>query len=199
MCRVKHYSLGESEPLPKPTHNPWKTLSCKQQYDNPWITVTEAQVLNPAGNPTIYGVTHFKNKAVGILPIDSERNTWLVGQYRYALNEYSWEIPMGGCPLNETTAETALRELQEETGLVAKKLCSLMTLHPSNSVTDELGEVFIATDLCQSDSNAEESEQLMVIKLPLQRAIELTLEGQITDAISVAALLKIAIIGVENL
>ena len=103
------------------THNPWQVLSSAVQYENPWISVREDQVLNPAGGPGIYGVVSMKNKAIGIIPVDAGGYTWLVGQYRYPLSEYSWEIPMGGGPVALDVLESAQRELREETGFTARR------------------------------------------------------------------------------
>ncbi len=172
------------------THNPWHTLSSELKYQNPWIRVREDQVLNPQGGAGIYGVVTMKNKAIGIVPLDSEGNTWLVGQYRYTLNEYCWEIPMGGGPVELDALESARRELREETGLLAARWTHLARLHTSNSVTDEEGFVFLAEDLTQGDSEPEETEDLRLWKLPLAQAIELVMSDRITDAISVAGLLK---------
>jgi hypothetical protein len=102
--------------------NPWTTLSSRPVYDNPWIRVREDQVLRPDGLPGIYGVVQFKNRAVGVLPIDGEGRIWLVGQYRYPLKAYSWEIPEGGSGPSETPEATAHRELREETGLIAGRM-----------------------------------------------------------------------------
>src|ERR1700760_2874642 len=108
-----------------PTHNPWQITSSEEIYDNPWINVTEYQVINPSGNPGIYGKVHFKNRAIGIVPLDDEMNTYLVGQYRFVLGAYSWEIPEGGAPLGSDPLDTAKRELLEETGLKASKWTKL--------------------------------------------------------------------------
>lgn len=173
--------------------NPWTTLSHEEQYDNPWINVTEYKVLNPGGGNGIYGKVHFKNKAIGIIPIDEEGNTWLVGQYRYTLNSYSWEIPEGGCPMNEDSLAAAERELREETGLRAEKWDMILTLHNSNSVTDEVAYIYLATDLEQGESELEESESdLVVKKLPFKEALAMVHNSEITDAMSVAGILKIA-------
>ncbi|MFN3840367.1 MAG: NUDIX domain-containing protein [Cyclobacteriaceae bacterium] len=173
--------------------NPWKTLSSREVYDNAWIQLTEHEVLNPAGGKGIYGKVHFKNKAVGIIPVDRKGNTWLVGQYRYTLNAYSWEIPEGGCPLDIEPLEAARRELKEETGLTANHWQLIMRLHTSNSVTDEEGFIFLAEELAEGASSPEETEaDLIVKKMPLQEAIAMALNGEITDSISVAGLLKLA-------
>ncbi len=173
-----------------PNHNPWKVLSTDLKYHNPWISVREDQVLNPSGGPGIYGVVSMKNKAIGIVPLDAEGNTWLVGQYRYTLNEYSWEIPMGGGPMDVDVLESARRELREETGLLARRWTTISRLHTSNSVTDEEGFVFLAEDLEQGDVEPEETEDLRLWKLPLTEDIQMVMDDRITDAISVAGLLK---------
>lgn len=172
--------------------NPWKTKSIKVVYDNPWLKLEEHQVVNPAGNDGIYGKIFFKNKALGIIPIDEDGNTWLVGQYRYTLDEYSWEIPMGGGPNEIDMLESAKRELKEETGLIAEKWTNIMRIHTSNSVTDEEGFVFLAEGLTEGETEFEETEELHVLKLPLKEAIQKVLNGEITDAISIAGLLKVA-------
>ena len=174
--------------------NPWQTLQSNIVYSNPWIEIRHEDVLNPAGNKGIYGVVSFKNIAIGIIPIDNEGNTWLVGQYRYTLNEYSWEIPMGGGSKNNTVLESAQRELKEETGLIANQWTELMKLHTSNSVTDEVGYVLLAQDLVAGKAEPEETEDLKIKKLPLSEAIAMVMSGEITDAISVAGLLKVAML-----
>jgi 8-oxo-dGTP pyrophosphatase MutT (NUDIX family) len=173
--------------------NPWKTLSGEVKYDNKWITVTEYQVINPSGGKGIYGKVHFKNKAIGIIPVDKDLNTWLVGQYRYTVDEWSWEIPEGGGPAGEPPVESAKRELQEETGLTAKKWKQIIRLHTSNSVTDEEGFVFMAEDLEQGEASLEETEaDLKVWKLPVKEALQMVIEGKITDSMSVMGLLMVA-------
>ena len=173
--------------------NPWKTISKRPIYDNPWINVEEYQVINPGGGQGIYGKVHFKNKAIGIIPIDERKNTWLVGQYRYTLNEYSWEIPMGGGPLDDGILTSAQRELKEETGITANRWEQIMRIHTSNSVTDEEGFVFLAEELEFGDTQLEESESdLKLWKVPLTFAVDMVIKGKITDAISMAGLLKVA-------
>ncbi len=173
-----------------PEENPWQTLSGKLIYDNPWIQVNEYDVINPKGGKGIYGKVSFKGLAIGIIPIDDEGNTWLVGQYRYTLNEYSWEIPMGGVPFDENVEEGALRELREETGLIAKRLEYLSKIHTSNSVTDEVGHVYVARELTEGATEFDETEDLEVRKLPFREALDMVLDNKITDSLSVAGILR---------
>ena len=170
----------------------WKKLSSTLVFENAWIKVREDHVINPGGGENDYGVVHFKNKAVAIVPLDEDGNTWLVGQERYTLAEYSWEVPMGGAPHKEDPLAAARRELQEETGLSAERWSEVMRLHVSNSITDEVGIVYLAEELQQGEADPEETEVLKLRKLPLAEAVHMAKTGLITDAISVAALLRIA-------
>lgn len=173
--------------------NPWKTLSVRQVYENNWITLEEHQVINPSGGNGIYGKVHFRNKAIGVVVLDNEGNTWLVGQYRYVLNAYSWEIPEGGCPLGTLPLDSAKRELKEETGITAARWQPIMTFHTSNSVTDEEGFIFLAEELSFGTNELEETEaDLVVKKLPFTEAINMVMRGEITDSMSVAGILKVA-------
>lgn len=151
-------------------------------------------MLNPKGGKGIYGVVSMKNKAIGIIPIDAEGYTYLVGQYRYALNEYSWEIPMGGGLIEDDILESAKRELQEETGYTAAKWTNIMRLHTSNSVTNEEGFVFLAQELTAGETAFEETEDLHIKRVPFQEAVRMAMNNEITDAISVAGILKVALL-----
>jgi 8-oxo-dGTP pyrophosphatase MutT (NUDIX family) len=173
--------------------NPWRTRAIKPVYDNAWIRLEEHQVTNPAGNPGIYGKVCFKTRAVGIIPLDDQGNTWLVGQHRYTLDAWSWEIPMGGSPLGEDCEQAALRELQEETGLRAGDITRILHLHTSNSITDEQAYVYLARQLQPGETAFEDTEDIEVKKLPLSDAIAMAQDGRITDAISVAGLLHLAL------
>ncbi|KLT64905.1 NUDIX hydrolase [Pedobacter sp. BMA] len=173
--------------------NPWKTLASEVKYDNNWIRLTEHQVLNPSGGKGIYGEVHFKNLAIGILPLDENYNTWLVGQYRYPLKGYSWEIPEGGGPFHEEPLESAKRELLEETGMSAKNWREIQRMHLSNSVSDELSIIYVATGLIQGIPMPEETEQLTIKKISFDEAYQMVLSGAITDSMSVAAILKVKI------
>lgn len=177
-----------------PRHpNPWQTVSTRAAYTNPWIHVREDQVIKPTGGPGIYGVVEYKNIAVGVIPIDDEDHTWLVGQWRYTHGSYEWEIPEGGCPEGESTAETARRELLEETGIVAEKVEPLLTgIQLSNSTTNEVCDVFIATGLSHAEAAPEDTEELEVLRLPLTEAIQMARDGRIRDSVSVMALLALS-------
>ena len=179
------YIYGMSE------KNPWQIISEKEVYDNKWINVTEYDVINPNGGKGIYGKIHFKNIAIGIVVLDDELNTYLVGQYRFATNEYSWEIPEGGGALNADPLESAKRELLEETGLVAKEWEPILKLHLSNSVSDEYSIIYLARQLEQHTAMPEETEQLIIKKIPFEEAWKMVEDGLITDAISVAAFQKV--------
>jgi 8-oxo-dGTP pyrophosphatase MutT (NUDIX family) len=169
--------------------NPWTTTESQVVYENPWIRVREDRVVRPDGQPGIYGVVHFKNRAVGVLPVETDGSVWLVGQHRYPLDQYSWEIPEGGCPEGEDTEACALRELQEETGLSAGRLEPILTTHLSNSVSDEWGVIYRATDLVPGPSEPEGSESLLVRRVAFSEALALVRRGEITDSLSVMALL----------
>lgn len=173
-----------------PVKNPWKTCAVRDVYDNAWIRVTEHQVINPSGGKGLYGVVGFKNLAIGIVPLDEHDNTWLVGQYRYTLDAYSWEIPMGGSPVDTDPLAGAKRELREETGLSAERWTEIMRLHTSNCVTDELGIVYIARGLSLGNPQFDETELLDIRKIGMKEAVAMVMNGEITDALSVAGLLK---------
>jgi len=172
--------------------NPWKKKSSQVVYDNPWISVYHDEVITPTGSDGIYGRVEFKNKAIGIIPLDDENNTWLVGQYRYSIDEYSWEIPMGGGPLAEDRLASAKRELQEETGISAKEWKYLMRIHTSNCVTDEEGFVYIARDLSFGETSFDNTEDLKIKKVALKEALKMVNDGSITDAISIAGILRVS-------
>lgn len=178
--------------------NPWKIKAEILVYNNPWISLTEYDVINPGGGKGIYGKVHFKNIAVGVLVLDQDLNTYLVGQYRFTLNAYSWEMPEGGCPVGLDTLESAKRELLEETGLVAKDWTLLFQMHLSNSVSDELAVIYLARDLQQFEAEPEETEQLQVKKIPFAEMLDMVETGQITDAMTVAAVYKVQLLMLQG-
>ena len=176
------------------TENPWTTLSKEVVYDNKWITLTHEEVLTPGGTKGIYGKAHFKNYAIGIVPIDDDGNTYLVGQYRYPLDEYSWEIPEGGGLREHDILESAKRELKEEVGLLANKWTQIALTNTSNSVTNELAILFVAQELSQTEAEPDDTEQLQIKKLSLMSAFKMAMNGEIKDAMSLVALLKLKIL-----
>lgn len=181
-----------------PELNPWKIVAENKVYDNPWIQLTEFDVINPGGGKGIYGKVHFKNTAIGIVVLDEELNTWLVGQFRFTVDQYSWEIPEGGGLIGDDPLEGAKRELLEETGLVAENWKQLLKMHLSNSVSDELAIIYLATQLTQKTADPEETEQLQIQKIPFQQVYEMVEDGRITDSMTVAAVYKIKLMLLEG-
>jgi len=169
--------------------NPWRKTATREVYDNPWIRVREDGVMRPDGQLGVYGVVHFKNIAVGVLAVEGDE-LYLVGQYRYTLDSYSWEIPEGGCPEGEEPVEAARRELEEETGLRARRWEKLGEAHLSNSATDECAVWFLATDLTQGEPHPDGTEQLKIRRVKIREALRMALSGEITDALSLLALMQ---------
>jgi 8-oxo-dGTP pyrophosphatase MutT (NUDIX family) len=172
------------------TRNPFVTLSSRRVYDNPWIRVTEHAIQKPRGGQGIYGVVHYKNRAIGVVPY-ADGMVWLVGQFRYPLDRYCWEIPEGGAPEGESAEACARRELAEETGLVAGRLDKLFSMHLSNSVSDEIAHVYLATELTSGPTRWEDTEELTVRKVSLDEWIARVLSGEITDSMTVAAAFRL--------
>lgn len=171
--------------------NPWKTLSTEEKYDNPWITVSESKVINAVGNDGIYGIIHFKNLAIGILPLSKDGYTWIVGQYRYPLSKYSWEIPEGGGKHDIDPLISAQRELSEETGLRAKKWTLIQKFNTSNSVTDEKALVYLAQDLELGEAHPDEDEALTLKKIHFNELYQMALAGEITCSLALIAIFKV--------
>ncbi|MDJ0654751.1 MAG: NUDIX hydrolase [Xanthomonadales bacterium] len=180
--------------LPAPEPNPWVRRQSTQIYGNPWISVREDQVVRPDGSPGIYGVVEPAGIALGVVPVDEEGFTWLVGQFRYPLDHYSWEIPEGGGDPEMDPAAEAARELREETGLQADHWEPVMTLHTSNCFTSEKALIFLATGLQPGSARPDGDERLQLCRLPLSAARDLVLEGMITDAMSAAGLLRVSLL-----
>ena len=180
------------------TNNPWTVLSRATAYENKWIRVDHHEVLSPGGGRGVYGVVHFKNYATGVVPIDDHGNVILVGQYRFPLSAYSWEIPEGGGQIDIPILETAQRELQEECGLIAKCWMEILSMDISNSVTDERSAMFLAWNLTGTSAQPEETEQLQVARVPFWDAVARVKRGEIRDSMSVAALLRVALMARDN-
>ena len=177
-------------------NNPWTIISEKKVYNNKWINVTEYAVVNPSGGEGIYGKVHFKNLAVGIVALDDHEQLWLVGQYRFTLNQFSWEIPEGGAQVGTDPLESAKRELKEETGVYATDWKHLLSMHLSNSVSDELAIVYLATGLKEGEAAPEDTEDLYTRQVSLEEAWQIVENGIITDSMSVAAITKIKLMKV---
>jgi len=175
------------------TKNPWKTLNKEMIYESAWIKLHKHDVINPAGKPALYSYVEFKNLAIGIVPLDENNNTWLVGQFRYPTNCYSWEIIEGGGKMDVDPIESAKRELKEEAGIIAEEYEELLRLHLSNSATDELAIIYVARNLRFEDAEPEESELLQLKKVHISEAYQMCLNGEINDAISVAAIYKLVL------
>lgn len=173
------------------TENPWKTHQSEKVYESPWISVTKHDVTNPGGFPGTYSVVHFKNLAIGVIVLDEENNTWLVGQYRYPIDQYTWEIPEGGGKRDVDPLDSAKRELLEETGITAKKWTKIQEMHLSNSASDEFCILYLAQDLSIGKSQPEPDEELQLVKIPFEDVYQLVCEGKITDSLSVTAILKV--------
>jgi 8-oxo-dGTP pyrophosphatase MutT (NUDIX family) len=183
--------MPERQTLPQHP-NPWKTLSSRETYANPWIRVREDQVRQPSGGTGIYGVVEYKNRAIGVVPVSEDGHTWLVGQWRYCHASYEWEIPEGGCPAGEAPEEAARRELLEETGITAQVIEPLLAgIQLSNSTTNEVCDVFVARELSFGESSPEETEVLEVMKVPLRDAFTMARDGRLRDGVTVLALLAL--------
>lgn len=177
---------------------PWSIVSAREAYDNRWIRVTHHDVITPSGDPGIYGTIHYKNRALGIVPVDAQQHTYLVGQYRFALNAYSWEIPEGGGPLDVDFLESAKRELLEETGLRARRWHKLLETDLSNSVNDEKAIVFLACGLEQGTAAPDSTEDLAIRRVPLTEAFRMVEAGEIRDAISIMSLQAVELLALKG-
>jgi len=180
------------------TKNPWTVVSKETRYENDWIRVDHHEVRKPTGGPGIYGVVHFKNHALGIVSIDEKGNTILVGQYRFPLGYYSWEIPQGGGLANKPLIESAQRELREEWGVAAKQWLQILGIDLSNSVTNEQGTAFLAWDLTEGAAEPEDTEELQVLRLPFWEAVQRAEKGDIRDGVSIAAIFRVALMALQG-
>jgi 8-oxo-dGTP pyrophosphatase MutT (NUDIX family) len=178
--------------------NPWTVLTRAMVYENQWIRVEHYEVLSPSGGPGVYGTVHFKNQATGVVPIDEGGNVILVGQYRFPLHAYSWEIPEGGGSHSVAALESAQRELREECGLAGRCWKQILEMDLSNSVSDERSTAFLAWELSEVAAQPDETEKLQVARVPFWDAVDRVKKGEIRDAISVAALVRVALMALQG-
>ncbi len=198
--RVAAEGIGpcDDEAMPDATEpavrvGPWTRRSRATGYANPWITVWHDEVDRPDGSPGIYGVVHFENLAAGVVVVDDEDRVLLVGQHRYTLDAYSWELPEGGVPPGESALEGARRELREETGVEADQWRELARIHLSNSVSDEAGVVFAAHATSHGTTAPEPTEDLRTRWVPFDEALAMTTDGRITDTITILGIQRVAL------
>jgi 8-oxo-dGTP pyrophosphatase MutT (NUDIX family) len=172
--------------------NPWKTLSSRIAYENAWMRVREDAVIRPDGNPGIYGVVEIR-PSVGVVAIDGSGQIVLVGQWRYALGRHTWEIPRGGSMEGETDLlGVAQRELREEAGVEARTWRRLGAVDVNNGVTTDIEHLFLATEIECREADPDPEEEIEIRWVPLERAVELVLGGEITEVCTVAAILMVA-------
>jgi len=174
---------------------PWIVNASRRAYDNPWIGVSEHDVTDPNGNPGLYGICHMKSFAVGVVAVDAEGYTWLVGQHRFPRDYYSWELPEGAGDKAVDPVESAKRELKEETGVSAAGWQEFMQTDFSNAVTDEIGFGYLAWDLTVGAPEPDEGEKLEIRRLPFTEALEMAMTAEIRDAFSQIMLMKVDILG----
>jgi 8-oxo-dGTP pyrophosphatase MutT (NUDIX family) len=179
-------------PLPVPEHpDPFEVLGRRAVYDSPWIRVREDRVRHRKGAEGRYAVCGFHRTACGVLALDEEDRVLLVGQWRYPLERYSWEIPEGGGDPGESPFEAIRRELREEAQVEAGIWEPLAFFHTSNSSTDEEAFLFLARDLRHAEGEAEDDEELALLREPFDSCISRVLRGEITDGLTVVALLAL--------
>ncbi|MEO9969468.1 MAG: NUDIX hydrolase [Hyphomonadaceae bacterium] len=168
--------------MTKMRNGPWMVHDTEMSFENPWLKVESSNITHPDGSAGTYGVVRFANIACGVLPIDDEGHTWLVGQHRFPFDSYSWELPEGGGPIGIDPQVSTARELQEETGLVASEYMPLGRWHLSNSVSDEVAFGYLAWGLTLGEAAPEPSEALDIRRVPVFELIERVRSGAITDA-----------------
>ena len=169
----------------------WKTLSSREVYQNPWLSLREDRVKLPDGRETIYGVVSC-GQCVGILPFVDPETVLLVKQYRYVAKRVTWEMPTGGVHAGETIEGAAQRELGEEVGFRAGRLQWLSTYHTSKSVMDETAHLYIGEELTRLELMPDETEFIEVQPFPFSEALRMVLAGEILDSMTIIAVLHAA-------
>ncbi|MGN6366311.1 NUDIX domain-containing protein [Asticcacaulis taihuensis] len=169
----------------------WQDLTSQVVFENPWIRIESHDVMAPTGRPAHYGLVKFANRAIAVLPLHDDGTVSLVGQARFAVDAYSWELPEGGGPHDEDPRQAAIRELREETGLVAANLREILSFDMSNSVTDEVAVCFLATGLSQSDIAPDETEAFEYARVPFKDLLDAVIKGQVRDGLTVVSVLRV--------
>ncbi len=177
---------------------PWTTLKEEVRYETQWIAVSHHDILDPSARQGIYGVVHFKNLAIGIIPLDDELNTWIVGQYRYPIQAYSWEIPEGGGKRDIPPLESAKRELREEAGIEALRWNEILRMDLSNSASDEHAIIFVAQGLTFHPPQPDHDEELELKKIPFEELYRMVMRGEVLDSLTVAAVMKVKLMLLEG-
>ena len=177
-----------------PEENPWEIKNTQKVYANNWIEVSHHEVTNPTGNEGVYGVVHFKNLAIGIIPLDENNHTWIVGQYRFPVEKYSWEMPEGGGQIGVDPLLSAQRELLEECGIIAQKWERILEMDLSNSATTEHAILYVARELSFTQAQPEETEELQLRKIPFEELFQMVMRGEVSDAMTIAAVLKLKLL-----
>lgn len=178
---------------------PWRTVKEELRYETPWIAVSHHDIIDPSGRNGIYGVVHFKNLAIGIVPLDEEGNTWIVGQHRYPVDAYSWEIPEGGGRRDIPPLDSTKRELREETGIEAQRWTEILRMDLSNSASDEHAIIYLAQDLSFHAPQPDHDEELAQHKLPFAELYGMVMRGEVLDSLTVAAVMKVRLLMSEGL
>ena len=169
----------------------WRSLKHHVAFENPWISVESHDVIAPTGKPAHYGLVRFKNRAVGVIPLHDDGTISLVGQQRFALGRFSWEIPEGGVPYDEDLLDGARRELREETGFEAENLVRILELDLSNSVADEVCTLYLATGLKAIASEPDDTEAFEYARVPFSHLLKAVITGQVRDSLTVAGVLRL--------
>jgi len=187
-----------SKPAPPPwdtvdpaTRPRWQKLRGEVVFETPWIRVESHDVIAPTGKPAHYGLAFFQNRAIGVLPLFDDGTVPLVGQMRYSIDAYTWEIPEGGAPMDEDPAHGAARELREETGLIAAELREIQRMDLSNSVTNEECVCYLATGLTEAETEPDDTERFDYARVPFSQLLEAVIKAQVRDAITVACVLRV--------
>ena len=169
----------------------WTRLTLETPFETPWLRIEASDVIAPTGNPAKYGVVRFRNRAIAVFALHDDGTVPLVGQMRFPLGRYSWEIPEGGAPMDEDPADGARRELREETGLIADKLSIILEMDLSNSVTDEVAVCYLATGLSQAETEPDDTERFEYARVPFSHLLKAVIKGQVRDSLTVASVLRV--------